>query len=46
MLGEVLNELMFGVFILVNIMQHLFFFFFGHAWPLGGILVPNQGWQG
>ena len=27
MLGEELNELMFGVFILVNIMQQLFFFF-------------------
>ena len=45
MLGEELNELMFGVFILVNIMQQLFFFFFWPSWPLGGILVPDQGWQ-
>ena len=43
MLGEELNELMLGVFMLVNVTQQLFFFC--HAWPLGGILVPDQGWQ-
>ena len=39
-LGEELNELMLDVLMLVNIMQqHIF----GHAWPLGGILVPDRG---
>ena len=35
MLGEELNELMFGVFMLVNIMQQLFFFFLAIPGHLG-----------